>query len=92
MSIVKGDIVAVVNIAGEYVGKVSDDNDVTLILEKPRMVVNGEQGLGFARGICVTGEADPVSGTFYNSGIVFVTKVNAEIEKAYIEAVTGIII
>lgn len=88
----KGDVVAVVNMAGEYVGRLKDEGAEKLILANPRMVVNGEHGLGFAHGICVTGEHNPNTVAFYTAGIVFVTPVNAEIEKAYVQATSGIII
>ena len=88
----KGDVVAVVNMAGEYVGKFNDESPTKLTLDDPRMIVNAPEGLGFAHGICVTGVANARSAEFYTAGIVFVTAVNPEIEKAYIEATTGIII
>ena len=88
----KGDVVSVVNMAGEYVGRIKEESSNKLILENPRMVVNGDQGMGFARGICVTGQESPTEVAFYTAGIVFVPPVNADIEKAYIAATSGIII
>ena len=87
-----GDIVAVVNMAGEYVGRIKEESSNKIILEKPRMVVNGDQGMGFAMGVCVTGKENPEEVSFYTAGIVFVTPVNSDIEKAYISATSGIII
>jgi hypothetical protein len=56
------------------------------------MVVNGDQGMGFAMGVCVTGKENPEEVSFYTAGIVFVTPVNEDIEKAYITSTSGIII
>ena len=60
----KNDIIAVLTLAGEYVGKfVSDENG--LELEDPRMIVQGPEGqMGFARGICQTGVENPTSVKF----------------------------
>ena len=53
----KGDVVTVMTISGEFVGKVQSDDDL-LVLDDPRLVVQGPEGqMGFARGICKTGVA-----------------------------------
>ena len=85
-----GDIVAVVAMSGEYVGKLKDVTDNTLTLEDPRMLVTTEQGMGFAQGICVTGKKDPKEAIFQQ--YVFVTATNQQIQDAYRTAVTGIVI
>ena len=50
----KNDIVTVLTLAGEFVGKfVSDENGIEL--EDPRMVVQGpDGGMGFARAVSYT--------------------------------------
>ena len=55
----KNDIVSVMTLSGEFVGKfISDENG--LELEDPRLVVQGPEGqMGFARGICQTGVENP---------------------------------
>ena len=63
-----------------------------IILENPRMVINGSEGMGFARGVCVTGMENPPEVSFYTSGIVFVSPVNERIEKSYLRATTGLVI
>ena len=50
----KGDIVTVVTISGEYVGVLESFEDATVVLNKPRMVVQTEKGMGFAHGVAVT--------------------------------------
>ena len=47
----KGDIVTVVTISGEYVGVLESFEDATVVLKKPRMVVQTEKGMGFAHGV-----------------------------------------
>ena len=86
----KGDIVTVVTMAGEFVGKlVSTDNGIEL--SDPRMVVNGPEGnMGFARGICQTGIENPTDVLVSNP--IFVSPTNEMVEKAWIEATAGIAI
>lgn len=88
------DVVAVMCNSGEYVGKYAAIQKTanTVTIENPRMVVSNEQGLGFAHGICVTGEADVKSVDIFHSSICFVTKVNEDLRKAYIKNTSGIII
>ena len=90
MSYKKGDVVSVITNAGEYVGKFKDEGDSTFTVTKPRMLISGEQGVGFARGICVTGKEDAESLTFQKTGIVFTTATSDVVEKAFIEATTSI--
>jgi hypothetical protein len=87
-----GDIVSVVNMAGEYVGRLAGQTESKVTIERPRMVVNGPEGMGFAHGICVTGVQDPQVADFYVGGLVFISPVNAEIEKAWQSQTSGIIL
>ena len=92
MSYKKGDIVSVITNAGEYVGKYKDEGDATFTIEKPRMLISGDDGVGFARGICVTGVEDAPELTFQKSGIVFTTPTSDIVEKAFIESTTDIVL
>jgi hypothetical protein len=88
------DVVAVMCNSGEYVGKYAaiQKTAQTVTIEDPRMVVSTQEGLGFAHGICVTGEADVKSVDIFHSSICFVTKVNDDLRKAYIKNTSGIIL
>ena len=86
----KGDVVTVVTLAGEVIGKFNNSGSGTITLDDPRMLIQNEQGMGFAHGVCVTGENNPTEITFQN--YVFVTPTNAEIEKAYRQAVSGLVL
>lgn len=83
-----GDIVSIVTAAGEFVGRLSENNGDSVVLTKPRMLVMGESGMGFARGICMTGVENPEEATFYNT--VILTPTNDQVSDAYVEATTGI--
>ncbi len=84
----KGDTVTVVTISGEYVGILESFEDSTVVLNKPRMVVQTEKGMGFAHGVAVTGEENPESVTFLN--VVYVIPTNDAVSKAHTEATTSI--
>lgn len=86
----KGDVVSVITLAGEFVGKLEDTGAGTISLTDPRMLVQNEQGMGFAHGIAVTGKQNPTSVTFQN--YVFVTETNEDVEKAYRGAVSGLVL
>lgn len=92
MSYKKNDVITVITVAGEYVGKFVKKDDSSLIIADPKMLVQGEQGVGFANGICVTGRENPRSMTFYNGGIVFVTETSDVVKEAYVEATSGLVI
>jgi hypothetical protein len=84
-----GDVVSVVTTAGEFVGKLDGFDGDAVVLVKPRMLVMGENGgMGFARGICMTGVENPESATFHS--VVFITPCNEQIADAWVEATTGI--
>jgi hypothetical protein len=87
----KGDVVSVVTLSGEYVGKFNEAHiDGGLTLDDPRMLIAGEEGVGFARGICMTGIEDVSTVRFKD--YVYFTPTNAAFEKAYLTAVSGIIL
>mgnify|MGYP001563144172 FL=1 len=92
MEFKKNDVITVICVAGEYIGKMVSEDTSKLTIADPKMLVNGEQGMGFGNGVCVTGEKDPSSMTFYIGGIVFVAKTSEEVVKAYREATSGLII
>ena len=55
------------------------------------MVVQGPEGqMGFARGICQTGEENPTNAVF--ESCVFVTLANKQVTDAYREHVSGIVL
>ena len=85
----KNDIVTVITLAGEFVGKFVSNDDAGLALQDPRMVVQSPEGqMGFARGICQTGVENPTDITF--DQYLFVTTTNDEVQKAYRKATSGI--
>ena len=83
----KGDIVAVIATSGEYVGELVSTKPVTL--GNPKMIVNTpEGGMGFSKGVAVTGEVNPTEMIF--GSYVFIAKCNDEVSEAHRAAVSGI--
>lgn len=85
------DVVTVVTVSGEYVGRLAEsrqDADGIITLKDPRMLINGEQGLGFARGVCMTSEENPDDVIFQQ--YVLCTKTNKAFADAWTEATSGV--
>ena len=86
----KSQVVSVVTMAGEFIGKLNNTVDGAITLDDPRMLVYGESGnMGFARGVCMTGEDSPDVITIQN--YVFYTATNDDVVKAYRQATSGLI-
>jgi len=85
----KGDIVTVLTVSGEFVGRLVEETQNTVTLENPRMLVHTEQGIGFAQGVSVT--AQQVKEITFRT-IVFVAPTDDAIQKNWTQAVTGIVI
>lgn len=83
----KGDIVTVVTMTGEYVGELAKTEPLTL--KNPKMIVQAPNGgMGFAKGVAVTGKENPESMVI--SSYVFVSEVNDNVAEAHRTAVSGI--
>ena len=88
----KNDIVSVMTAYGEYVGKYVQQGTSVVTLSDPRMIVQTEQGMGFAHGICATGKENPTSVDIHMPQVVFITEVNEQIEKEYRRVTSGLIV
>jgi len=88
----KNDVVSVMTAYGEYVGKFVEQGTSVVKLSDPRMIVQTEQGMGFAHGICATGKENPTTVDIQMAQVVFITEVNAQIEKEYRKVTSGLIV
>ena len=86
----KGDVVVAMTMAGEIIGKYVHEKESGITLEDPRTLMQSEQGVGFAKGVCMSGKLDPKIISI--SQYVFVTPVSDEFEKAYRQAVSGLVL
>ena len=76
-----GDIVTVITMTGEYVGKLEYQNDGIVKLGKPVMVMPHQNGLGFASSLAMTGEENPKEVTLHN--VTLVVKTNDDVANGY---------
>ena len=90
-----GDVVTLVTMMGEVIGRLKDKTDTAVTLESPRLFVpdpnNGANG-GLAPGVSMTGEQNPKEGTFSLGVVLTVTSTHPDIEKAWVSATSGIIL
>ena len=88
----KGDIVTVVTISGEYVGKLVSMEDAMVELKDPRMILSNpnDGSMGFAKGLAATGVENPTSAIFQQ--VVFVVPSNEKVENAHLEATSGLVL
>lgn len=89
MAYLNGDVVTVMTMTGEFVGKLVSEEAGIVTLEDPRYVTATEQGMGFAGGIAMTGVKEPKRVTLYN--VAFVAETNEEVVSAYRTTVSGLI-
>tara|TARA_A200000159_G_scaffold164783_1_gene196232 strand:+ start:2694 stop:2990 length:297 start_codon:yes stop_codon:yes gene_type:complete len=85
----KGDIVSVVTLNGEFVGKV--DSVEPLTLADPRMIVTNpdNSSMGFAKGVAMTGVENPDTMTF--DTFTFVTPTNDKVAEGWTQATSSIV-
>ncbi len=92
----KGDIVTLVTPRGEVVGRltetIGEDIDVEIKLSSPRLFVNGQEGQGFAPGICMTGGREPAQLTFNTAMVLAVVETDSDVAKGWTEATSSIVL
>ena len=88
----KNDIVSVITAAGEFIGKLKEVSETRIKLEDPRMLIHQGEGMGFARGIAISGVENPTEVEFFSEGVVFMTPSNEDVQKAYRKMTSGIIL
>jgi|SaaInlStandDraft_1057018.scaffolds.fasta_scaffold678674_1 hypothetical protein len=90
-----GDVVTLVTMMGEVIGRLKEKSSTEVSLESPRLFVpdpnNGANG-GLAPGFSMTGEQNPKEGTFSLGVVLTVAKTHPDIEKAWVSATSGIIL
>ena len=87
----KNQIITVASVVGEFVGKFDEENETTITLTDPRMIVNTPEGMGFARGICQTGKENPDTVTLMKANIIFVSETNDDVVNSYRQFTTGLV-
>ena len=90
----KGEVVTVVSMLGECVGRLKEEDDTTVTLVSPRLFVpaQDQQGGGFAPGISMTGEQELGEVTINKSVIFAVVKTHETVASGWVSATSGIIV
>ena len=90
-----GDVVTLVTMMGEVIGRLKEETTQGYLLESPRLFVpdpnNGANG-GLAPGVSMTGVQEPKESHFNRGVVLTVTPTHGEIEKAWVSATSGIIL
>ena len=84
------DIKTVVTTYGEYIGELTYESGDIITLSKPKMVIQSQEGFGFAKGVCVTSVESPDEVDFRKSNVVFSIDTHEDVKKAYEEATSVI--
>lgn len=85
-----GDVVTLVSIVGEVVGRCKGETDSVITLENPRLFMQTQEGAGFAPGLCMTGVGDSID--FHKTSVLCAMKTSDEAAKAWQQVTSGIIL
>tara|TARA_Y200000002_G_scaffold108782_1_gene89098 strand:+ start:2871 stop:3131 length:261 start_codon:yes stop_codon:yes gene_type:complete len=82
-------IKTVVTTYGEYIGDIEEGADV-IRMKNAKMVIQSENGFGFAKGVCVTSVESPEEIIIKKPQVIMVVDTHADIIKAYEDAISVI--
>ena len=90
----KGEIVTVVTMMGEIVGRLKDETTEGYLLESPRLFVpaQGESSGGFAPGLSMTGVQDTKEAVINKDLVLTVVETHDTVAKGWTEATSGIVL
>ena len=88
-----GEVVTVVTMMGEIVGRLKEETDSGYVLESPRLFVPAQEGSsgGFAPGLSMTGDQNPNSAHINKDLVMTVVVTHDQVAKGWTEAVSSII-
>mgnify|MGYP000205535453 CR=1 FL=1 len=87
-----GDVVTLVTLQGDIVGRVQKSDDTTVTLKNPRLFIQSKEGAGFVPGVSVTCQQNIEEATFNFSSILTVVQPVDEIVKSWQQMTSGIIL
>lgn len=88
----KNDVVSVVTLTGEFVGKFNEETTDQYVIDDPRLLTQTQEGAAFIPAVCMTGRTEPTQVVFNKSTVVFIIETADEVQKEYRKATSGIII
>jgi len=88
----KDDIITVVFINGaEVIGRLVVEEDLTITVNKPRMVQITDEGIAMVPGICMTGEEPKGDFQFNKNNVLFVIKTISQLANQYEQMTSSIL-
>ena len=88
----KNDVVSIVTLTGEFVGKFKEETIEHYVIDDPRLLTQTQQGAAFIPAVCMTGIQEPNQVRFNKSLVVFMIETADEVQKEYRKATSGIIL
>ena len=88
----QSDVVSIVTLTGEFVGRFVSESTTEVIIKNPRLLTQAQNGAGFLPAVCMTGVVEPDEVGFNKSVVAFVVKTAEEVEKEYIAATSGLVL
>ena len=90
----KGEVVTLVSMMGEVVGRLKEETTDGYVVESPRLFVpaQGDTSGGFAPGLSMTGEQNPDQATINKGLVMAVVKTHEGVAKGWTEAVSSIVL
>ena len=89
-----GEVVTVVTMMGEIVGRLKEETDSGYVLESPRLFVPAQEGSsgGFAPGLSMTGDQNPNSAHINKDLVMTVVVTHDQVAKGWQEATSSIVL
>ena len=88
----KNDVVSLVTLSGEFVGKFVSETTNEVVLADPHLVTpNGDQ-IGFMPVVCMTGETNLPEVTFFKTSTLCMVPTAEPVQKEYRRSTSGLIL
>lgn len=88
----KNDVISIVTLTGEFVGKYNSETDQQYVIDDPRLLTQTQEGVAFIPAVCMTGVQQPNQVIFNKSVVAFIIKTATEVEKEYRRSTSGLIV
>lgn len=88
----KNDVVSIVTLTGEFVGKYVEETPDQYIIADPRLLTQTQEGVAFIPAVCMTGKQEPSEVRFNRAAVAFVIETAEEVQKEYRRVTSGLIV
>ena len=90
----KGEVVTIVSMMGEVVGRLKEETDNAYVVESPRLFVPAPDSSagGFAPGLSMTGKQNINQASINKAVVLTVLPTHHDVEAGWLQATTGIVV